>query len=129
MIPDRRPDHPGELGLGQSAADVDHRLGQRDVAGLRRSVDDRDLVVVLEDNIRAGGIGTSLRTLLEDAGVSTPALTFGMPPEVPEHGPRAHVLLRAGLSAQEIARRVTERVAAPLPDLSDSIANLQDPRG
>lgn len=114
---------------GISATVVDPRWALPLASGLAALASDADLVVVLEDNIRAGGIGTSLRTLLEDAGVSTPALTFGMPPEFPEHGPRAKVLLRAGLSAQEIARRVTERVAAPLPDLSDSIANLQDPRG
>ena len=90
---------------------------------------DADLVVVLEDNMRAGGVGTAMRSALEDAGVVTPALTFGMPPEFPEHGARASVLAHAGLSAQDIARRVTERVAAPIPDLSDDVARAQEPRG
>ena len=36
------------LGRGQGLADVDHGLGQREVAGLGRPVDHRDLVVVLE---------------------------------------------------------------------------------
>ena len=78
--------------------------------------------------MRAGGVGTAMRTALEDAGVVTPALTFGMPPEFPEHGARSSVLAHAGLSAQEIARRVTERVAAPIPDLSDDVASAQEPR-
>ena len=90
---------------------------------------DADLVVVLEDNMRAGGVGTAMRSALEDAGVGTPALTFGMPPEFPEHGARASVLAHAGLSAQDIARRVTERVAAPIPDLSGDVAPAQEPRG
>ena len=89
---------------------------------------DADLVVVLEDNMRAGGVGTAMRSALEDAGVVTPALTFGMPPEFPEHGSRSSVLAHAGLSAQEIARRVTERVAAPIPDLSEDVAPAQEPR-
>ena len=89
---------------------------------------DADLVVVLEDNMRAGGIGTAMRSALEDAGVATPALTFGMPPEFPHHGSRSSVLAQAGMSAQEIARRVTERVAAPIPDLSDDVASAQEPR-
>ena len=90
---------------------------------------DADLIVVLEDNMRAGGVGTAVRTLLEDSGITTPALTFGMPPDFPEHASRASALAHAGLSAQEIARRVTERVAAPIPDLSDEVAGAQDPRG
>jgi deoxyxylulose-5-phosphate synthase len=61
--------------------------------------------------------------------VGTPALTFGMPAAFPEHGARASVLVHAGLSAQEIARRVTERVAAPLADLSDRVTPAQDQRG
>ena len=90
---------------------------------------DADLVVVLEDNVRAGGVGGALRTSLEDAGVGTPTLTFGMPSQFPAHASRASVLAHAGLSAQEIARRVTERVAAPLPDLSERVAEPHEPRG
>ena len=35
-------------GCGQGLADVDHGLGQREVAGLGRPMDHRDLVIVLE---------------------------------------------------------------------------------
>jgi 1-deoxy-D-xylulose-5-phosphate synthase len=77
---------------------------------------DVDLVVVLEDNSRAGGIGSAVRTLLEDVGVGTPALTFGVPAEFPHHGSRGSVLSWAGLNAQGIARAVTERMAAALPE-------------
>jgi len=90
---------------------------------------DTDLVVVLEDNMRAGGVGTALRTLLEDAGVATPTLTFGMPAAFPDHASRGSVLTHAGLSAQDIARRITERVAAPIPDLSQEVAPAQESSG
>jgi 1-deoxy-D-xylulose-5-phosphate synthase len=80
---------------------------------------DCDLVVVLEDNSRAGGVGGAVRNLLEDSAVATSSLTFGMPAEFPSHGSRTSVLARAGLSAQDIARRVTERMAAAMPALTD----------
>lgn len=83
-----------------------------EVVGFARDVDH---VVVLEDNVRAGGVGTAVRTALEDAGVVTPVMTFGMPAAFPDHASRASTLAHAGLSAQHIARRVTERVAAPSP--------------
>lgn len=114
---------------GISATVVDPRWALPIPSRLAGLAADADLVVVLEDNMRAGGVGTAMRSALEDAGVATPALTFGMPPEFPDHGSRPSVLAQAGLSAQEIARRVTERVAAPIPDLSDDVASAQDPRG
>lgn len=114
-------------GIGASV--VDPRWALPVPTRLAALAADADLVVVLEDNMRAGGIGTALRTSLEDAGVPTPALTFGMPPAFPDQGARASVLMHAGLSAQEIARRVTERVAAPIPDLSEDVAPARDPRG
>jgi 1-deoxy-D-xylulose-5-phosphate synthase len=73
-----------------------------------------DLVVVIEDNSRAGGVGTAVKALLEDVDVSTPTLTFGTPREFPVHGSRASVLADSGLTSQDIARRITEAVAAPL---------------
>ena len=62
-----------------------------------------DHVVVIEDNIRAGGVGTAVRSRLEDAGVMTPVMTFGMPGEFPTHASRASTLSTAGLTAQSIA--------------------------
>lgn len=118
----------GLAAQGISTTVVDPRWALPIPARLASLAADADLVVVLEDNMRAGGVGTAMRTALEDAGVVTPALTFGMPPEFPEHGARSSVLAHAGLSAQEIARRVTERVAAPIPDLSDDVASAQEPR-
>ena len=74
------------------------------------------VIAVLEDNSRAGGVGTSVRLRLEDAGVHTPVLTFGTPLAFPEHGKRAQVLDDFGLTGQHIARRVVEAVTATLRD-------------
>jgi 1-deoxy-D-xylulose-5-phosphate synthase len=85
-----------------------------------------DLVVVIEDNSRAGGVGTAVKALLEDVNVSTPTLTFGTPREFPVHGSRASVLADSGLTSQDIARRITEAVAAPLVEVeqdSDIVAD------
>ena len=119
----------GLAAQGISTTVVDPRWALPIPSRLASLAADADLVVVLEDNMRAGGVGTAMRSALEDAGVVTPTLTFGMPPEFPEQGSRSSVLAHAGLSAQDIARRVTERVAAPIPDLSDDVARAQEPRG
>ena len=75
------------------------------------------LVVVVEDNGRVGGIGSAVRQRLADEGVATPVSGFGVPQRFLEHAARAQVLEEAGLTAQEVSRRVVEAVArleAPL---------------
>jgi len=69
------------------------------------------LVVVLEDNGRAGGVGTTLHQRLADAGVPTPLKGFGLPQRFLDHGSRTQVLERAGLTAQEVSRQVVEAMA------------------
>jgi 1-deoxy-D-xylulose-5-phosphate synthase len=69
------------------------------------------LVVTLEDNGRAGGAGNTLASALRDADVDTPLRDIGLPREFLEQGSRSKVMADAGLSAQAIARRVTEAVA------------------
>jgi len=73
-------------------------------------------VVTLEDNSRAGGIGTAVRAALEDAGSAVPVFTFGIPARFLDQASRASILDSCGLNAQEISRRVVEEVAALLPD-------------
>ena len=73
-------------------------------------------VVTIEDNSRAGGIGTAVRAALEDGGSAVPVLTFGIPARFLDHASRSAVLDACGLNPQEVARRVVEEVAALLPD-------------
>jgi 1-deoxy-D-xylulose-5-phosphate synthase len=69
------------------------------------------LVVVVEDNGRAGGVGSAVEQHLGDAGVHTPVRGFGIPQAFLDHGRRAEVLERVGLTAQEVSRQVIETVA------------------
>jgi 1-deoxy-D-xylulose-5-phosphate synthase len=75
------------------------------------------LVVVVEDNGRSGGFGDAVCRLLRDHDVDTPARTFGLPQEFLAHGSRGEVLAEAGLTAQHLARQITEAVASRTPDL------------
>jgi 1-deoxy-D-xylulose-5-phosphate synthase len=68
------------------------------------------LVAVVEDNGRAGGFGDAVCRLLRDHDVRTPAKTFGLPQEFLDHGVREDILEAAGLSAQHLARQLTEAV-------------------
>ncbi len=69
------------------------------------------LVITLEDNGRQGGAGSTLASALRAAEVDTPLRDIGLPREFLAHGKRPQVMADAGLSAQAVARRVTEAVA------------------
>jgi len=69
------------------------------------------LVVVLEDGVRTGGVGGSVSQLLRDADVDVPVRNFGIPAEFLDHGKRAEVLARIGLTAQDVSRAIVESVA------------------
>ncbi len=73
------------------------------------------LVVVVEDNGRAGGFGDAVCRLLRDHDVDVPARTFGLPQEFLEHGERARILDDLGLAPQHLARAITEAVARLTP--------------
>ena len=79
-----------------------------ELAGLARQ---HRLVVTLEDGIRAGGVGDAVASMLRDRGVEVPLRDFGVPAGFHPHGTRAEILTALGLTAQEIARDVTERVS------------------
>ena len=66
------------------------------------------LVVTVEDGVRAGGVGDALAGSLRDAGVEVPLRDFGVPVGFHPHGSRAEILAALGLTAQDVAREVTE---------------------
>jgi 1-deoxy-D-xylulose-5-phosphate synthase len=76
------------------------------------------LVVTLEDGVRTGGVGDAVSSTLRDAGVYVPLRNFGVPTGFHPHGTRAEILGSLGLTAQDIARDVTE-----------SVSRLEDPAG
>jgi 1-deoxy-D-xylulose-5-phosphate synthase len=78
------------------------------------------LVVVLEDGVRVGGVGAAITLALQDAEVSTPIRSFGIPAEFLDHAKRTQILSELGLTAQEISRRLVEIVAGQEISAADS---------
>ncbi|MGW6196623.1 1-deoxy-D-xylulose-5-phosphate synthase [Kribbella sp. NPDC055110] len=78
-----------------------------------------ELVATIEDNGRAGGVGTMIAQALRDAGVETPFRDFGVPQEFLEHAKRAAVLQAIGLTGQEVAREITEQLTQHAEALSE----------
>ncbi|PRY47955.1 1-deoxy-D-xylulose-5-phosphate synthase [Geodermatophilus tzadiensis] len=72
---------------------------------------DHRLVVTVEDGGRAGGLGTTLTQALQDAGRDVPVRAMGLPQAFLEHGSRGQVLADAGLTEQDVARRIAEWTA------------------
>ena len=80
-------------------------------AGLVDLAGEIGLVVTLEDNGLAGGIGSSLATALVDAGVTVRMERLGIPQEFLDHAGRPAILERLGLTAQgcaDAARRLLD---------------------
>lgn len=90
---------------------IDPRWVKPLAAGIAGEAAAVDLVVTVEDGIRAGGIGSQASQLLRDSGVDTPVRTFGIDDGFPAHAKRADVLAAAGLTAQDITLRVVETLA------------------
>ncbi len=69
------------------------------------------VVVTVEDNSRAGGVGSAIAQALRDADVDVPLRDFGLPIRFLDHGDRKEILAEAGLTGPDIARQVTGYVA------------------
>jgi 1-deoxy-D-xylulose-5-phosphate synthase len=72
------------------------------------------LVVTVEDGGRHGGFGWALAAAMRDAEVDVPVRDLGVPQQFQNHGTRAEVLADLGLTAQDVARKVTEWAAGRL---------------
>ena len=98
----------------------------------RRSSDLADLairhrlVVTIEDNSRASGVGSAIAQLLRDADVHTPVRDFGLPRSFLPHGKRPDLLGQYGLTAQDISRAVVEQIAdlAEGNEVNEPVAEL-----
>ena len=77
------------------------------------------LVVTVEDNGRYGGFGWALAAALRDADVVVPLRDVAIPQRFLDHGSREEVLADVGLTAQGVARQITEWVAERLPDAEE----------
>jgi 1-deoxy-D-xylulose-5-phosphate synthase len=81
------------------------------------------LVVVVEDGIRTGGVGTAVAQRLRDADAATPVRDIGVEPGWHPHGSRNEILADLGLTAQDVARRVIGWVSS-MDDAPDAVASL-----
>ncbi|MFJ5233901.1 1-deoxy-D-xylulose-5-phosphate synthase [Kitasatospora sp. NPDC088391] len=63
------------------------------------------LVVTVEDNGRAGGVGSAIAQALRDADVDVPLRDFGIPQEFLDHASRAEILEEIGLTAPVVAAK------------------------
>ena len=78
------------------------------------------LVVTVEDGGRAGGLGTTLTQALQDRDCDVPVRAVGLPQQFFDHGNRTQVLAEAGLTEQDIARRIAEWTAV-LAERADGV--------
>ncbi|MFC6094931.1 1-deoxy-D-xylulose-5-phosphate synthase [Saccharothrix lopnurensis] len=121
----------GELGVAAAQRLADQGIGvtvvdprwifpvQQDLIHLAAS---HRLVVTVEDGGRHGGFGWALAAALRDASVDVPLRDLGIPQQFHQHGERNEVLADLGLTAQDVARRITEWVAAAEPaDLNATV--------
>ncbi len=77
------------------------------------------LVVTLEDNGRAGGIGDAIARELRARSITTPVQNVALPQQFLPTARRDALLRELGLSAQEIARVAVESVSRGLHSIND----------
>ena len=70
------------------------------------------LVVTLEDNGVAGGIGSAVSAALRRNEIDVPCRDLGVPQEFLEHASRGEIFGEVGLTDKNIARRITGWIAA-----------------
>jgi 1-deoxy-D-xylulose-5-phosphate synthase len=70
------------------------------------------LVVTLEDNGVAGGVGSAVSAALRRAEIDVPCRDVGLPQQFFDHASRGEVLAEVGLTEQDVARQITGWVAA-----------------
>jgi 1-deoxy-D-xylulose-5-phosphate synthase len=66
------------------------------------------MVVTVEDGGRHGGFGWTLAAAMRDAGLVMPMRDLAIPNRFLDHASRDQILAELGLTAQDVARKVTE---------------------
>lgn len=72
--------------------------------------EEHDLVVTVEDGLRAGGVGAQLARRLADDHVDTPVVVLGVPTEFVAQGDRSDILRGFGMDPPGIADAVRKHV-------------------
>src|SRR5699024_7667115 len=63
------------------------------------------LVITIEDNGRAGGVGAALTARLQDRNITTPVTVHAVPQEFLDYAKRADILDRVGLTAEAVVHK------------------------
>lgn len=79
---------------------------------------ENDLLVTLEDNVRAGGAGSAVNEALVAHHQQVPVLNLGLPDQFVEHGTREELMAQWGLDGAGILRSIQKRLRAK--DLDES---------
>ncbi|MGX4732842.1 1-deoxy-D-xylulose-5-phosphate synthase [Kitasatospora griseola] len=96
---------------GISSTVVDPRWVKPVDAALPGLAAQHRLVVTVEDNGRAGGVGSAIAQALRDADVDVPLRDFGIPQEFLDHASRGEILDEIGLTAPAIAEKIEALVS------------------
>lgn len=114
----------GDQGIGVTV--VDPRWVRPISSDLVSLAADFRLVVTIEDNLRVGGVGAAFTEELQDAEVATPVHVVGISRQFLDHAKRAEVMAAEGMTAQQVARDVVERVSGLSPLALPDQAKLHD---
>lgn len=79
---------------------------------IRKTADDHELVVTVEEHAIMGGAGSAVNEALMRDGYRMPVLNLGLPDSFLEHGKPPDMLQKAGLDAVGISRAIHEKLAA-----------------
>lgn len=80
----------------------------------------KHLVLVVEDGVRQGGVGSAVSQFLRDADIDVPVRNVGVPVAFLDQAKRADLLTSIGLTAQDISRQVVEMMASEVRDPAPS---------
>jgi len=69
-------------------------------------------VVTVEENVRAGGFGEAVRSVIGEAGLTVPVRVIALPDAWIEHGPQTVLRHEAGLDAEGIISTVRQLIGA-----------------
>ena len=69
-----------------------------------------DLLVTIEDNVRAGGAGSGVNEVLLAQHHPVPVLNLGLPDAFVEHGTREELLAQCGLDVPGVLRTIQKRL-------------------
>ncbi|WP_229722990.1 1-deoxy-D-xylulose-5-phosphate synthase [Rothia aerolata] len=100
---------PLALGVAEKLAEagvtstvVDPRWVMPVPGSVVKAAQNHRIVVVLEDGIRAGGVGSRIRQEMRSAGVDTALNEIGLPAEFIKHASREQIFEETGLTVEKI---------------------------